>query len=361
MAKKILVVDDSALMRKVLSDIINSDERFEVVAKAHDGEAALGLLKRNTYDAVVLDVNMPKMNGLQLLNELRKNNISARVMMASTDTMEGASVTLDALEMGALDFVHKPQNVSDCKTEEFMTTMLRTLAVVADSKPPVFESYEQSRANKKIVSQVVDIVKKKPIHIAGESVVAIAVSTGGPKSLESVVPHLPPQLNAPVIIVQHMPKGFTATLADRLNKMSEIEVKEATEGEVLKKGCVYIARAGSHLNVKRISAGKNIITYSDEPTREGVKPCANYMYESLIGTKYDNIVCVIMTGMGADGTEGIMHLKDKRQAYVISQDESSSIVYGMPRAIVKAGLSDEVVALPQIAQEVIMRVGVMGN
>ncbi len=360
MAKKILVVDDSALMRKVLSDIINSDERFEVVAKAPDGEAALKLLKMNTYDAIVLDVNMPKMNGLQLLNELRKNNIRARVMMASTDTSEGAKVTLDALGMGALDFVHKPQNVTGCKTEEFKNDMLRVLSVVVDSKPPVFESDEQARANRKIVSGVVDIIKKKPLHVDGNSIVAIAISTGGPKSLQSVVPQLPAEINAPVVIVQHMAKGFTASLAERLNKMSEIQVKEAEEGDVLQKGQVYIARAGNHLKVKKAAGGKCVITYSDEPSREGVRPCANYMYESLIDSNYDNIVCVVMTGMGADGTEGIMHLKDKRKAYVISQDEKSSIVYGMPKCIVKAGLSDQVVALPQIAQEIVMRVGVTG-
>lgn len=359
--KRILVVDDSALMRRVLSDIINSDSRFEVVDKATDGEAAFQLLKRNTYDAVVLDVNMPKMNGIQLLNELRKNSISARVMMASTDTTEGARVTLDALEMGALDFVHKPQNISECKSDEFKSDLLRVLSVVVDSKPPVFESYDTHRAKKKVVSKVVDIVAKHPVHVSGSSIVAIAISTGGPKTLQAVLPQLPSKLNAPVLVVQHMPKGFTATLAERLNQMSEIPIKEAEEGDVLKNGQVYIARSGSHMKVKKAPGGKCMITYSDEPKREGVKPCANYMYESLMDCNYNNNVCVVMTGMGADGTEGIKNLKEKKKVHVIAQDQSTSIVYGMPKSVANAGLTDQVLPMDQIAQEIIMHVGVSGN
>ena len=358
MAKKVLIVDDSALIRQVLSDIVNSDSRFKVVDRAADGEAAFELLKKNTYDAVVLDVNMPKMNGIQLLNELRKNSISAKVMMASTDTIEGARVTLDALEMGALDFVHKPQNISECKSEEFKKDFLRILSVVADSKAPVFESYHKMKEDKKTISKMVDIVGKHSAHITGDTVVAIATSTGGPKSLQSVIPKLSAKLNAPVLVVQHMPKGFTASLADRLNQISEVTVKEAEEGEVLQKGQVYIAKGGNHMKIKKKSAGKCVVTYSDEPPREGVKPCANYMFESLIESNYNNIVCVVMTGMGADGTEGIKNLKGEKKIHVISQDQKSSIVYGMPKNIVAAGLSDQVVPLDQIAQEVILHVGV---
>lgn len=358
MAKKVLIVDDSALIRRVLTDIVNSDKRFEVVDKAADGEAALELLKKNTYDAVVLDVNMPKMNGIQLLNELRKNSISARVMMASTDTTEGARVTLDALEMGALDFVHKPQNVAECKSDEFKKDFLRVLSVVADSKPPAFESFHKIKADKKAINKMVDIVGKHSSGISGNFVVAIATSTGGPKSLQSVIPKLTAKLNAPVVVVQHMPKGFTASLAERLDQISELSVKEAEEGEVLEKGHVYIAKGGSHLKLMKRAGGKCMVTYSDEPPREGVKPCSNYMFESLIECNYDNIVCVVMTGMGADGTEGIKNLKSKKKVHVIAQDQKSSIVYGMPKNIVNAGLSDQVVPLDQIAQEIILHVGV---
>ncbi|MCR5753914.1 MAG: chemotaxis response regulator protein-glutamate methylesterase [Acetatifactor sp.] len=357
MAKKILIVDDSALMRRVLCDIIDSDKRFQVVDKATDGLEALELLSRNTYDAVVLDVNMPRMNGIQLLEELRKRKIQARVMMASTDTREGAKVTLDALELGALDFIHKPQNAIDCRGQEFAENMLRILAVVADSKPPVFESSEKIIADRQRTNQVVDLVKKHAVPVSGNTIVAIASSTGGPKALQSVVPKLPASLNAPVLIVQHMPKGFTASLAERLDGISEIAVKEAEDGEELRKGQVYIARGGSHMNVRKGSSGKCVIAYSDEPTREGVKPCANYMYESLADCNYDNIVCTVMTGMGADGTEGIRNLKSKKNVHVISQDQESCTVYGMPRSVVNAGLSNQTVSLDQIAQEIILHVG----
>lgn len=357
MTKKILVVDDSALMRRVLCDIINSDERFQVVARATNGLEAFDLLSRNTYDAVVLDVNMPKMNGLQLLEELRKFKIPAKVMMASTDTREGAKTTLDALELGAMDFIHKPDNAIDCRVDSFKTDMLRILDVVANSKPPVFESREKILSDRRTTTRMVDIVKKHAVKVPGSKIVALASSTGGPKALQSVIPRLPADLDAPVLVVQHMPKGFTASLAERLNDLSQVTVKEAEEGDELKKGTVYIAMGGKHMNVKTSAGGKYILHLSDEPTREGVKPCANYMYESLMDSRFDNVVCVVMTGMGADGTEGIRNLKTKKKVHVISQDQDTSTVYGMPKSIFTAGLSDQVVPLEQIAQEVILHVG----
>ena len=356
MAKKILVVDDSALMRRVLCDIIESDGRFQVEDRAVNGEEALNLLTKKTYDAVVLDVNMPRMNGLELLRELQKRKINSRVMMASTDTKEGAKTTLDALELGALDFIHKPNNAMDCRTDEFKDKMLRILSVVADSKAPSFGktfTMDELKTSKKMV----ELVSKKASSVPGNKVVALASSTGGPKALQSVVPRLPKNLKAPVVIVQHMPAGFTASLAERLNSLSEVYVKEAAEGDVLEAGTVYLAMGGKHLNVQT-SAGKYTIHYSDQPTREGVKPCANYMYESLMDSKFDQVVCVVMTGMGADGTEGIKHLKEKKKIHVIAQEASTCAVYGMPKSVVNAQLSDQIVPLDQIAQEIIMNVGV---
>ena len=356
MAKKILVVDDSALMRRVLCDIINSDERFEVQDRAVNGLEALDLLTRNSYDAVVLDVNMPQMNGLELLKELQKRKISARVMMASTDTKEGAKTTLDSLELGALDFVHKPNNAMDCRTDAFKDRMLRILSVVADSKAPTFGktfTMEELKTSKKMV----ELVSKHASAVTGDKVVALASSTGGPKALQSVIPRLPKNLKAPVVIVQHMPAGFTASLAERLDSLSEIHVKEAVEGDVLEAGNVYLAMGGRHLNIKQ-AMGKYSIHYTDQPTREGVRPCANYMYESLMDSRYDQVVCVVMTGMGADGTEGIQHLKEKKKIHVIAQEASTCAVYGMPKSVVNAGLTDQIVPLDQIAQEIIMNVGV---
>lgn len=355
--KKILVVDDSALMRSVLCDIINKDGRFQVEDKATNGLEALDRLSKKSYDAVVLDVNMPKMNGLELLKELQKRKIPAKVLMASTDTREGAQTTLDALELGALDFVHKPDNVAECRKDVFKENFIEILNAVSESKPPAFtNAFSREDMNK--AKKVVELVSRHAGKVAGNKVVAIASSTGGPKALQSVIPKLPAKLNAPVVIVQHMPAGFTASLSERLNSLSEINVKEAAEGDVLEKGTVYIAMGGKHMNI-RTSGGRHTIYYSDEPTREGVKPCANYMYESLSSSKFDEVVCVVMTGMGADGTKGITYLKDKKKVHVIAQNEESCAVFGMPKNIVNSGLANQEIALEQIAQEIIINVGVV--
>ena len=192
---------------------------------------------------------------------------------------------------------------------------------------------------------------------AGKKIVAIASSTGGPKALQNLIPKLPANLNAPVVIVQHMPAGFTEALAGRLDALGEISVKEAAEGDVLEAGHVYLARGGRHMNVVR-QLGKHVIHYTDEAPREGVRPCANYMYESLAGSSYDEVVCVVMTGMGADGTAGIKNLKEKKKITVITQTEATCVVYGMPRSAVLAGLSEKEVPLEQIANEIIKNVGV---
>lgn len=359
MEKKILVVDDSALMRSVLCDIINSDNRFRVEDRATNGLEALDMLSRKKYDAVVLDVNMPKMDGLQLLKELQKFKISAKVMMASTDTYEGAKTTLDALQLGALDFIHKPDRSFQCRQEDFRDEMLAKLAVVAEAKAPVFTTMEKIKEETANTRKMVEIVQKNPATATGNKLVAIACSTGGPKALHSVIPLLPANLKAPVLIVQHMPKGFTASLAERLDNLSDVKVKEAVEGEVLEPGNVYVAMGGMHMNVRTAAGGKYTIYYSDEPAREGVKPCANYMYESLASSRFDEVLCVVMTGMGADGTKGIENLKTKKKVRVIAQDQDTCAVYGMPKSVVSAGLADQVVPLEQIAQEIILNVGVM--
>ena len=354
--KKILIVDDSALMRTILSDIINADPRFHVEDTARDGVDALEKLKKNSYDAVVLDVNMPKMDGITLLKEIQRNKIKCKVMMASTDTKDGAKVTMDALELGALDFVHKPDRAADCRAEEFAGHLINVLAAVCESRAPVSTkafSIDEIKASRKVV----ELVGRHADKVTGNRIVAIASSTGGPKALQAVIPKLPANLKAPVVLVQHMPQGFTASLAERLDSLSEIHVKEAAEGDVLRPGTVYIAMGGKHMHVIT-AGGKHTIHYEDGPTREGVRPCANFMYESLMDSDYDTVVCVVMTGMGADGTEGVKNLKSKRKIHVIGQDQASCTVYGMPRAIALAGLVDQVVPLDDIAQEIIMNVGV---
>lgn len=353
--KKVLIVDDSALMRRVFGDIINSDGRFTVADEAKNGIEALELLRKNTYDAVVLDVNMPQMDGIGLLQALKKEDIKAKILMASTLTMEGAKVTMDALDLGAMDFIHKPEWSFKVKDDTFIKQFLEQLNAVANAS--LSAVHVKSNAGRVSTQKVEDLARKSVGRLSGNRIVAIAVSTGGPKALQSVIPFLPEDLNAPVVMVQHMPVGFTASLAERMDSMSRIKVVEAQEGDVIQKGCVYIAKGGMHMNLIK-SGTSTKVHYSDEPSREGVKPCANYMYESLADCSYDEVVCVVLTGMGADGTEGIGHLREKKKIYCITQESSSCVVYGMPKATVKAGYSNEEVPLKDIAQEIILHVGV---
>ena len=201
------------------------------------------------------------------------------------------------------------------------------------------------------------MMRKAEVHKAGRKVVAIASSTGGPKALQKLIPLLPSDLSAPVLIVQHMPAGFTEALAERLDTLSELSVKEAQEGDVLLPGNAYLARGGKHMNVVK-SGAKHVIHYTDEPHREGVRPCANYMYESLADCGYEEVICAVLTGMGADGTAGIKNLKEKKKVTVFAQNEETCAVYGMPRSIVLSGFTDNGLTLEQIAQEIIRNVGV---
>ena len=193
---------------------------------------------------------------------------------------------------------------------------------------------------------------------AVKKIVAIASSTGGPKALQALIPLLPANLNAPVLIVQHMPAGFTEALAGRLNTLRQIAVKEAADGDIIVPGQAYLAKGGRHMQVAR-SGTRHLIRYTDEPPREGVRPCANYMYESLTGCDYDEVVCAVLTGMGADGTAGIRNLKEKKRVTVFAQNEATCAVYGMPRSIVLAGLAEKEITLENIAQEIIKNVGVI--
>ncbi|MCR5832108.1 MAG: chemotaxis-specific protein-glutamate methyltransferase CheB [Lachnospiraceae bacterium] len=395
MKKKILIVDDSALMRRVFCDIINGDDRFEVVNTATDGAEGFKYICEKQYDAVILDVYMPRMTGLQMLEEMQKSRVSARILMASTTTSEGARETIDALSLGAIDFIKKPENVADARVDKFSKRFLDLLNTVANAPMPRFggavaaskadgeRSHTFTKRFDVNIHTTADEIAKKRLaattaatagtaeapkstggikirnveHKGRNRIVAIASSTGGPKALCEVIPYLPAGLPVPVLLVQHMPQGFTASLADRLNELSKVEVTEAKDGEMLVPGHVYIAPGGKHMKVEK-RGGSHYIKYSDEPTREGVKPSANYMYESLAGCDFDEVICVVMTGMGMDGTEGIKNLDLKKQTYIIAQDQDTSTVYGMPKAIALTGLVSEVVPLDHIAGQITKNVGV---
>ncbi len=355
--KKLLIVDDSALTRRVLCDIIATDPRYEVAGKANNGLEALEVLKNNRFDGIILDINMPKMNGLQLLKELKTQNRPEPVLVLSTDTTEGAKVTLDALELGAVDFIQKPQSAVYSKDADFAGRFFQILEAVVFANKKASSGINRNSLVIKPGGNIVKIDSSRPIEGKGNKLVAIASSTGGPKALQSVIPRLPGRLDAPVMIVQHMPVGFTKSLADRLNAMSDIKVTEAEEGEYLEKGHVYISKGGAHMKYEE-HHGRGRIIYTDEPQREGVKPCANYMYESLVDSPFHSIVCVVLTGMGKDGTEGIQTLAKAKKTHIIAQDAKSCVVNGMPGSIVSTGLVNEVVDLDLVAQSILSNVGV---
>lgn len=195
------------------------------------------------------------------------------------------------------------------------------------------------------------------MHLSGKKIVAVASSTGGPKALQEFIPLLPSNLNAPVVLVQHMPAGFTKALSERLNQISPIAVSEAVDGEPIEKGHVYIAAGGFHMEVHQ-QGREHVIAYHDKPHREGVRPSANYLYESLVNSDFDEVVCVVLTGMGADGTAGIMALKEKKRITVLVQNEETCTVFGMPKAAIKEGLTDQSMDLQTLAREIIQNVGV---
>lgn len=343
--KKILVVDDSALMRRIICDIISADNRFMVQDLAANGEEAMVLLKKNTYDAVILDVVMPKLDGIGVLEQIRELGIAANVVVFSTLTTEGADATIRALELGAFDFIHKPSAIMEAKTDRFMEWFLSVLECATNHVDVMADSVK------------VDRRKKISAKTGSEKIVAIASSTGGPKALQEVIPYLPAQLDAPVLVVQHMPVGFTASLAQRLDELSPLHVQEAADGMEIEKGNVYLAQGGKHMEVMA-RGGKHYLLLKDGPTREGVRPCANFMYETLGSSGYDSVVCVVLTGMGADGTQGILNLSKQKPIHVIAQEKSTCAVYGMPRSIVESGIVDQIEPLDNIASAIILNAGV---
>ncbi len=367
--KKVLVVDDSALMRRVLFDIINSDGELQAEDYAMNGLEALEILRSGKkFDAMVLDINMPKMNGIELLRELRRDGIRINVLIVSTLAKEGAKETIQALELGAFDFVTKPDSLAEAKGDSFGSRLVSMLYAATGVSSGVEEkngSVAVQETPKAVPSMPQKIRRgdaskhsKKPLGSGARKLVALACSTGGPKALQYVIPFLPKNLDAPVLVVQHMPEGFTGSLSKRLDELSEIHVEEAVHGETIQKGSVYMARGGSQMRLIEKGKKEHSLSVTVEAARNGLKPCADIMYESLMKSSFDEIVCVVMTGMGMDGTKGILQLEQTNKIYVIAQDEPTSTVYGMPKAIYEAGAVDQVVELKKIADAITEHVGV---
>lgn len=356
MKKKILIIDDSALMRRVLSDIIESDDRFEVFGVAINGLDALSVMLRDAdkIDAVFLDINMPRMNGIEFLRELKEHNIQTTIIIVSSIAHKDAEETILALELGAFDFVRKPESFYEVRSRVFAEKIIDTLEVAFKYKKKgnldveINPDYNSIEANKALA---IDTLLTKKL-------VVIACSTGGPKALNVLIPMLPKSLDAAILVVQHMPEGFTKSLAKRLDEVSQLRVKEAEDNELIEKGSVYLAKGGSQLRLLQNSNGRHYLSVNKEAPRNGLLPCADILFESLVDINIDKITCVVMTGMGGDGTKGIQQLSMKKNVYVISQNQETCVIYGMPKVIKEAGLVNEEVALVNIADAIIKNVGV---
>lgn len=355
--RKILVVDDSAFMRRVISDIINSDERCEVIGVASNGKEGLESARKLMPDVITLDVQMPFMTGIEMLKILNQTN-PIPVIMLSTLMEEGGKETIQALELGAYDFVRKPDNIFKVNSEDIKKELIEKIINASENGKKALQGYHQFVTKDKIKDENVTKTKANNLDCGLVNLVALGTSTGGPRALQYVLPNLPININAAIVVVQHMPPGFTKSLSERLDQLSEITVKEAEDKDVIENGKAYIAPGDKHLEVVDIN-GKLTIRLSDDPPRGGHKPAVNVMMESISNIKNRNLIGVIMTGMGSDGTEGMIAIKNKQKMHIIAQNEATCVVYGMPKSVVDKGIADEVVPLEKIADSIIKQSGVL--
>jgi len=360
-----MVVEESAYMRYVISEILSEDPEIEVIEKARDGQDALERIEKAVPDVITLDIQMPRMDGLTFLSEMGKNYKIPTIMLSSL-TIEGAEDTIKALELGAVDFVPKPSGVLSLTLDDIRDDLIRKVKTAAQIKPVVIRPAEHVReqtaeqslevpeteefgkapaAAMPKKSRRVPLPEKTPIL---KRVVVIGCSTGGPRALTEIIPLLPRDLSAGVIVVQHMPQKFTASLAERLNSISEITVVEAKNGDKVAPGIVYIAPGDYHILVGRADT----IYLNQDPHWHGVRPSVDVIMKSAAKTYGKKTIGVVLTGMGVDGREGVLEIKNMGGT-VFAEHESSCVVYGMPRAAVETGVVDRVLVLGRIADELI--------
>lgn len=349
---KVLVVDDSAFMRKLISDFISGDPCLQVVGTARNGKDAIRKVKDLQPDVVTLDVEMPEMNGLEALKVIMNEN-PTRVVMLSSTTKEGAENTILAMQYGAIDFITKPSgsislDLHKIKEEMILKILMASKANILcfSSKKPKIESYRKEADSAK--KSINHLNSKSAINHNTKKLLCIGTSTGGPRALQQVLTKLPATIDAPILIVQHMPSGFTKSLAYRLDSLCQIHVKEAEEGDILMKGTAYIAPGGYHLYLKNIGTSIAIHLDQSEPMN-GHRPSVDVMFQSASEIKNYSKVAVIMTGMGSDGSKGLKALKSRGPTIAIAESEESSIVFGMPKSAIATNLVDEVVHLEKIS------------
>ncbi|PQO33194.1 chemotaxis response regulator protein-glutamate methylesterase [Blastopirellula marina] len=351
---RVLIVDDSTLFRKVVRDTLSQCPGVEIVAVASDGKNALEKIRHYHPDLVTLDVEMPILNGIEVLRELQTMPLKPEVIMLSAMTDHGALATTQALRLGAFDFVLKPnQSKLEDSCAQLKTELLPKVKVL------------QERLRKQLGT--VPIHEEEPIHhdvLSGSfdpgnaKVVGIGVSTGGPAALAHVLPKLPANLRVPLLIVQHMPPVFTRSLSADLDRSSKIKVQEAESGQVILPGNAYIAPGGKQMKVISQNGRKEILI-TDDPAERSCKPSVDYLFRSMAHEYGREAMAIVMTGMGDDGTMGCRLLK-RHGCMVVAQEEKSCVVFGMPRQVIAAGLADKVTPLNQM-HEIIESAEVQGG
>ncbi|KZE65890.1 chemotaxis response regulator protein-glutamate methylesterase [Fictibacillus phosphorivorans] len=340
---KVLIVDDSAFMRKLIKEFLSEDPRIVVLDTARNGQEAIEKTEKLKPDVITMDVEMPILNGIEAVKSIMSIQPVPIIMLSST-TKAGAENTILAMEAGAIDFIAKPSGAISLDLHKVRKILIEK--VIASSKANV--------ALKRLKTENRDVTKisRKPIKKNNlDKIILIGTSTGGPRALQEVITKLPADLEAPVVVVQHMPAGFTQSLANRLNALSHVHVKEAEHQETLKKGNVYIAPGGMHMRLNE-RIGQVFITLDREAPVGGHRPAVNVLFSSAANLTNYQKIAVIMTGMGSDGTNGILDLKENGQTIVITEAEESCIVYGMPKAAALTRKVDEVVHLESMARTI---------
>lgn len=363
MAKKIrvLVIDDSALVRQLLTEILNSARDIEVVGVAHDPIMAREKIKKLDPDVLTLDVEMPKMDGLTFLSNLMRLR-PMPVVMVSSLTTKGADITLQSLELGAIDFVSKPKTDLSHTIDDYADEIIEKVRVAAGARVRAIE--EDDRKGKSARGRPLNEIEFIPKYSADavlaktkarkpfkttDKIIAIGASTGGTEAIRAIVSSLPPDTPG-IVISQHIPEAFSAPFADRVNQQSQMEVKEAKDGQQIMRGHVYIAPGDKHLLVARDGA-RYVIRLNDGPPVNRHRPSVDVMFRSVAQNVGQNAVGVILTGMGADGANGLLEMREAG-AKTIAQDERTSVVWGMPGEAVKLEAVDKELPLQNIATKV---------
>lgn len=350
---RLLVVDDSALYRQLVRNVLRDVAGVEVVGVAKSGREALEMVDSLAPDLLTLDVEMPEINGIEVLRALKQKRSRARAIMLSSLTANGAQITTDALLEGAFDFIHKP-NLADAAANRLALLNSLTEKIVAFTLSPMFRVRGQRAVQPKLVGAAKSRLADRYARGQGDigrrfEAIVIGTSTGGPAALSELLPMLPGDLPVPVFIVQHMPPHYTHSLASRLNERSQVEVVEAAEGMAVAAGFAYLAPGGHHMKLER-RGNRTLIAITSDPPENSCRPAADYLFRSAVEVYREKVLAVVMTGMGRDGTEGCRAIK-QRGGYVITQDIEGCAVYGMPKSVVDEGLSDESLLLSQIADQ----------